>query len=699
MNTSNTFYQTTPESDITYLKGVGPRRGAVLKAHGIHTIRDLLYYIPRKYLDRTLVMSINQLRIGDEAVVIGKVLATGSKKTRNRSFFQVTISDGSGMLTCVWFRHSPWITEKFTEGELVAFYGKVEFYNGLKLVHPDFDLLDTGEDPVNTGQILATYPSTGELKSVGFDSRGFRRVIRNVFSALDQFPVDPIKDLSLSLPLITLTDALKTIHQPQCQEDIPKALYRLKFEEHFFFQLLMALRRKVLREIVGRVFDQQGAYVKEMYEKLPFKLTDAQIKVLREIRSNLKSPSQMNRLLQGDVGSGKTVVAMLTAALVIGNGAQVAVMAPTEILAEQHLAGFTTFCDLVDIQIVLLKGGIRGDQRQDILDDIRTGKTQLVVGTHALIQEDVVFKDLGLIIVDEQHRFGVDQRKSLMDKGWSPEMLVMTATPIPRTLAITYHGDMDVSVIDELPSGRKTIKTTVVKPTRLPKVYDFIRKEISQGRQCFVVYPVIEESEKPDIEAAETGYRYLKEKIFNASSVGYINGRMKTDERTEQMRKFERNETQILVATTVIEVGIDIPNATVMVVENAERFGLAQLHQLRGRIGRGAHQSFCILVERKKTENGRQRLKVMERTIDGFQIADEDLAMRGPGEFFGTQQSGYAKSRIVNFREDGAVIQQARHAAFEIVDRDPHLTATAHRNLRKRFTDRYQSMLDLVNIG
>ncbi|MFQ6609160.1 MAG: ATP-dependent DNA helicase RecG [Fidelibacterota bacterium] len=699
MISAGSYYQTTPDSDITYLKGVGPRRGAVLKSHGIHTIRDLLYYIPRKYLDRTLIMKINQLRIGDEAVVIGNVLAAGIKKTRKRSFFQVTISDGNGMLTCIWFHYSPWITEKFLEGELVAFFGKVEFYNGLKLVHPDFDLLDSGEDPVNTGQILATYPSTGELKSVGFDSRGFRRIIRNVFGVLDQFPEDSLQNIPTPESMLLLSDALKAIHQPQSPDDIKKALYRLKFEEHFFFQLLMALRRRVLREITGRVFDKPGKYVKDVYEKIPFKLTESQIKVLREIRTDLRSPSQMNRLLQGDVGSGKTIVAMLTAALVIGNNAQVAVMAPTEILAEQHFAGFKHYCDLVNINIVLLKGGIRLDQRQIILDNISSGKAQLIVGTHALIQEDVKFKDLGLIIVDEQHRFGVDQRKSLMEKGLSPELLVMTATPIPRTLAITNHGDMDVSVIDELPSGRQTIKTKVVKPVRLPKVYDFIKREITEGKQCFVVYPVIEESEKPDIEAAETGFRFLKDKIFTHFSVGYINGRMSTDERNEQMALFAQNKTQILVSTTVIEVGIDIPNATVMVIENAERFGLAQLHQLRGRIGRGKHQGYCILVERKKTENGRHRLKVMERTLDGFQIADEDLAMRGPGEFFGTRQSGYAKSRIVDFREDGVIIRQARYTAFDLVERDPHLTASAHRSIRKVFTDRYKSMLDLVNIG
>ncbi len=694
------YYRLTPVSDVTYLKGVGPRRAAVLKKHGIITVRDLLYHIPRKYLDRTTVKSIRSLRVGDEAVIIGRIMSFGIQRTRKRNFFQLTVTDDTGILNCVWFHSLSWVSEKFSEGDSVAFFGKVEFYNGLKLVHPDFDLLDTGEDPVNTGKILAMYPSTAELKGVGLDSRGFRRIIRNALDHPECIPPDTLKNTAIpNPPVISLPRAIRSIHQPDSMDDMQTALYRLKFEEHFYFQLLMALRRRVVREMTGRIFDSKGPYVKAIYQHLPFQLTDAQIRVLREIRKDLRSPYQMNRLLQGDVGSGKTVVAMLAAALVIGNGAQVAVMAPTEILAEQHYHSFRTYCNMVDINIALLKGGMKGAERKDLLSRISDGEIQLVVGTHALIQEDVKFKDLGLIIMDEQHRFGVDQRKTLFDKGYFPEVLAMTATPIPRTLAITYHGDMDVSVIDELPKNRKPIITKVVTPGRLKKVWNFMKREMAEGRQCFVVYPLIEESEKMDLEASETGYIHLKEEIFPDFSVGYVNGRMPSEERDAVMTRFKNKELDLLVATTVVEVGIDIPNASVMVIENAERFGLAQLHQLRGRIGRGEHKSYCILVRRKKTETGELRLKIMERTSNGFDIADEDLKIRGPGEFFGTRQSGYARSKLIDFQEDGPIIRFARQLAFEIVDKDPHLTARNHTDLRKKFMENYRTMLDFVRIG
>jgi len=700
MDNKNSYFKTTYLSDLTYIKGVGPHRAAVLKKHGLQTIQDILYYIPRKFLDRTHIMKINSVRAGDEAVIIGKVIAKGIKKNRKRNSFQVTISDGTGIMTCVWFHSISWITEKFIEGDLVAFFGKVDFYNGLKLVHPDFDLLDSGEDPINTNQIIAQYPSTAELKSMGFDSRGFRRLLRSIFLKLEEFPIDPFVGLNTGdVRLISLPDAIQSIHSPESLEKIKTAMFRLKFEEHFFFQILMALRRCVLREATGRIFDKKGEYVKRIYDRLPFTLTKAQIKVLREIHHDLKSPIQMNRLLQGDVGSGKTIVAMLTAAIIIGHNSQAAVMAPTEILAEQHFTGLKKYCDLVNINIVLLKGGITGDDRLSLLSDIKKGTAQLIIGTHALIQSDVIFKDLALIIVDEQHRFGVDQRKILIDKGYHPEVLAMTATPIPRTLAITYHGDMDVSVIDELPKGRIPIITKVVTPGRLPKVYDFIRKEVEKGRQCFVVYPLIDESEKMDLEAASSGFKKLQKDIFPKLKVGYIHGKMKSDDRDIEMQDFIKNKSNILVSTTVIEVGIDIPNAAIMVIENAERFGLAQLHQLRGRIGRGTEQSYCILVQRKKTEAGLHRLGIMEKTNDGFEIAEEDLKMRGPGEFFGTQQSGYGKSLIVNFQEDGAIIRKARQLAFNIVEKDPHLTGSPHQNIRKKFMQKYKSMLDFVNIG
>ncbi|MBC8214782.1 MAG: ATP-dependent DNA helicase RecG [Candidatus Marinimicrobia bacterium] len=699
MDTPQSFYQTNLETDITYLKGVGPKRAEALQKSGIETIADLLHHYPRRYLDRTTIKSIAELRVGDEAVIIGKVSAFGYRKTRKRNFFQMVLSDSTGNLQCVWFNGISWISDKFTVGDHIAVFGKVEFFNGFQIIHPDFDMLDKDEDPVNTGRILPLYPGGADLKSVGLDSRAFRKLIKTAFEKIGKIP-DYFSDIVVKEnALLELEKALRQIHLPDSNDELHSAIYRLKYDEHFFLQILMALRRKSVRELQGRIFDKRGAFVKELYRQIPFELTSAQINVLREIRKDLSSPSCMNRLLQGDVGSGKTIVALLTSAIVIGNGAQVALMAPTEILAEQHYKNFKQYCDKIKIVSAMLKGGMKKSERTEILTGLKTGKIQIIVGTHALIQSDIEFQDLGLVIVDEQHRFGVDQRKTLIEKGWNPDVLVMTATPIPRTLAITYHGDMDVSIIDELPKNRIPIKTKVTEPTNLENVYDFIRKEIKNGRQCFVVYPLIEESEKMDLKAAETGFQRFKEKIFKEFKVGYIHGKMKADERDEQMESFAKNEIQILVSTTVIEVGIDIPNASVMVIENAERFGLSQLHQLRGRIGRGEHQSYCVLVQRKHTQESDYRLNVMSRTINGFEISDEDLKLRGPGQFFGTRQHGYMKAKLADMVQDGAIIRQARHLAFQIIDSDSHLNQPEHKQIRNRFLREYKEMIPYINIG
>ena len=407
----------------------------------------------------------------------------------------------------------------------------------------------------------------------------------------------------------------------------------------------------------------------------------------------------MNRLIQGDVGSGKTIVAVLAAAIIISHGAQAAIMAPTEILAEQHYQSFVKFCDPAGIHINLLTGNLKKAEREKIYQGLESGEIQLVVGTHALIQERVKFKDLGMIIVDEQHRFGVQQRKALIDKGYFPEVLALTATPIPRTLTFTIHGDMEISIIDELPQNRVPIITKVVKPERINKIYDFMKKEMDAGRQCFVIYPIIEESEKMDWKAADTGYKHLKNEIFQDYSVGYIHGKLKKEERDVQMQSMFQNKIQCLIATTVVEVGIDIPNSTVMVIENAERFGLTQLHQLRGRIGRGKEQSYCILVQHGKTADSIHRLKVMESTSNGFKISDEDLKLRGPGEFFGTRQHGYIKSKLANFIEDGPIIYQTRKRAKEMVMCDPQLQMEKHQGIRKQFKGNYRHMLELVNIS
>ena len=700
MASETTYYQTNLDTDITYLKGVGPQRGNALKQYGVENVGHLLYHFPRRYLDRTTIQYIRDTKIGEEAVIIGKVESFGMKQARKRRYFQMLLNDPTGYLTCVWFNSISWITDKFQEGDTVAVFGKLEFHNGFQIIHPEFDILEEGEDPVNTGKILAQYPSTAPLKAVGLDSRGFRKIIQTALEQISNDITDYFTpELRKKEGLYILQKALEQIHNPDNDKTLKTAIYRLKYDEHFFLQLLMALKKKYRENNVGRVFSDRGKFEKEIFDKLNFTLTNAQIKVLREIRSDLASSKPMNRLIQGDVGSGKTIVAVLATAIVLSHGAQAAIMAPTEILAEQHYQSFIQFCKPVGIRIELLTGTLKKTEKDNICKDLETGEIHLIVGTHALIQDGVNFKDLGIIIVDEQHRFGVQQRKLLIDKGYFPEILALTATPIPRTLAFTIHGDMEISIIDELPKNRLPIITKVIIPKRINKVYDFMKKEMDAGRQCFVIYPIIEESEKMDWKAADTGYKYLKEQVFSNYSIGYINGKMKKEERDAQMEAMSNNNIQCLVATTVVEVGIDIPNATIMIIENAERFGLTQLHQLRGRIGRGSKQSYCILIQNGHNPDSNHRLKIMESTSNGFTISDEDLKLRGPGEFFGTRQHGYIKSKIANFIEDGPIIRQTRKRAFEMVDTDPQLKMNKHQSIREQFKENYKHMLEFVNIS
>ena len=700
MSSATTYYQTNLTTDITYLKGVGPQRGGALKRYGIENVGQLLHHFPRRYLDRTNIKNIREVKIGEEVVIIGKVASFGMQQARHRRFFQMKLNDPTGYITCVWFNSISWIVDKFQEGDSIAVFGKIEFRKGFQIIHPEFDILEEGEDPVNTGKILAQYPSTAALKAVGLEGRGFRRVIKGALEIVK----DEIEDYFTPQfceeeKLISLHNALEQVHQPDDKQSLKKAIYRLKYDEHFFIQLLMALKRQAMRENTGRVFSQRGKYEKDIFNSLDFTLTDAQINVLKEIRSDLAMRNPMNRLIQGDVGSGKTIVAVLAAAIVISHGSQVAVMAPTEILSEQHFSSFLQFCNPVNIKTALLIGNQTKAEKERLYTQLKSGEIQLVVGTHALIQEGVEFKDLGMIIVDEQHRFGVEQRKALIDKGYSPEILALTATPIPRTMAFTIHGDMHISIIDELPKNRLPIITKVVEPGRMDQVYDFMKKEMDAGHQCFVIYPIIEESEKMDWKASDTGFKNLSEKVFPNYKVGYIHGKMKKETKDEQMNAMANNEIQCLVATTVVEVGIDIPNATIMVIENADRFGLTQLHQLRGRIGRGDSQSYCVLVKNSKTPEAEHRLNVMESTSNGFKISDEDLKLRGPGEFFGTKQHGYFKSKIANFIEDGPVIRNTRKRALEMVEHDPKLKLDHHHKIRKQFKENYRHMLEFVNIS
>ena len=700
MASAITYYQTNLSTDITYLKGVGPNRGNALKKYGIDNIGELLYHFPRRYLDRTNIKTIRELKLGDEAVIVGRVESFGLQRTRKRSFFKMLLTDSTGYLSCNWFHGISWISDKFQVGDNVAVFGKIEFYEGFNIIHPEFDILDGYEDPINTGRIISQYPSTTELKAVGLESRGFRKIISTAFELLEDVIQDFYpQEFKKEEGLYSLHKALKEVHNPENRASLKSAIYRLKYDEHFFLQLLMALKKQANDDCTGRVYSQRGKFEKDIFDGLNFMLTDSQINVLREIRTDLASEKPMNRLIQGDVGSGKTVVAVLAASIVISHGAQAAIMAPTEILAEQHYHSFLKSCKPAGIEIALLIGNMKKSEKDAIYEKLENGEIHLIVGTHALIQEGVNFKDLGMIIVDEQHRFGVEQRKALIDKGYSPEILALTATPIPRTLAFTIHGDMDISTIDELPKDRLPIITKVVEPARLDKVYDFMRREMDAGRQCFVIFPIIEESEKMDWKAAETGFKQLSNSAFRDYSVGYIHGKMKKEERDKQMSAMENNEIQCLVSTTVVEVGIDIPNATVMVIENAERFGLTQLHQLRGRIGRGTQQSYCVLMKQKYTPESDHRLKVMESTGNGFIISDEDLKLRGPGEFFGTRQHGYIKSKLANFIEDGPIIRQSRKRAFEMVKSDPKLQVEKHHKIRQQFKENYRHMLEFVNIS
>ena len=683
-------------------------RAQALEEVGVQTVEDLLYYLPRRYLDRRNIAAISDLKIGEQATVVAQVAGHGIKTTRRKRYFQVTVTDETGMLVCIWFNRYDWLRNRFKVGQRVALHGKVEYYQQLQLLHPEFDLLDQDEAAPETGMILPLYPGTAELKLKGLDSRRFRRVLAGCWERMVPLPDHFSTEFRQQFGLPELSTALRQIHAPDDEDWIRKATHRLKFDEHFFLQLLMALRRQSLDSLPGRAFPDRGPIVRQIYKNLPFELTAAQVRVMQEIRGDLQSGRMMNRLLQGDVGSGKTVVALLAAALVAGAQAQVAVMAPTEILAEQHYRAFSGMAAGIDLPLALLTGSTPGAKRAKLLRELEAGRILLVVGTHALIQEDVALKDLALIIVDEQHRFGVLQRGRLMEKGIYPHVLTMTATPIPRTLAITYHGDMDISILDELPADRRPVSTRVIAPGELPKVYQSMRGELAQGRRNFVVYPVIGDNGEPpagnaanskELRSAKAGYVHLRDQVFSDYKVGYLHGRMKGPDKDAIMQAFQSGDLQVLVSTTVIEVGIDVAEATVMLVENAERFGLTQLHQLRGRVGRGQWPGQCFLVQRGGGEEAAERLAILERTADGFEIADEDLKLRGPGELFGGRQHGFDKMHLTSMVSDGPIIRAARQAAFSIVQLDPQLNRAEHRPLKQVLKQKYHHQLDFITLN
>ncbi len=688
---------------VQFLKGVGPARAEVLEAAGISTNLDLLQYYPRRYLDRSNTCTVRELATADgPATVIATVRATADIKRRPRRFEVVCEDDEGQRFRCVWFRRVNWVSSAFASGDRVAFHGRAKMFRGQpSMSHPEFDKLDEDAPKLDTGRIIALYPGTAELQKVRLSSKAFRRIIFGLIRDHGlSFPEILPDDIRERYSLIEGRVALRAIHFPKNQEELDAARRRLIFEELFFFQLMLGKLRVTRTRARAPRFDAPGHAAQRFIANLPFALTKGQERVIGEIAADTRSGKQMNRLLQGDVGSGKTVVAVAAMMQAIDSGYQAAFMAPTEILAEQHYANLRRYFDFLEVNTRLLVGGQRKQQRREILQDIASGNTRIVVGTHALIQEGVEFARLGLTVVDEQHRFGVMQRAEITSKGHRPHVLLMTATPIPRSLALTLYGDLDVSVMRERPAHRKPIRTVLAGEKQRPQVYRALTGELAQGRQVYVVYPLVAESEKLDLKDAESGLQTLRA-AFPDTTVDLLHGRMSSEQKESVMRRFSAGETGILVATTVVEVGVDVPNATVMVIEHAERFGLSQLHQLRGRVGRGAAESTCYLMAGvKRTEEAGIRLQAMVDTNDGFKISETDLRLRGAGDFFGTKQSGVAEFRIADLTRDGEVLTAAREAALSITEADPAFDTEANRVMGAYYNAFYvDRRMPLAKIG
>ena len=669
--------------DIMYLTGVGPNRKKMLSQElGIETFGDLLEYYPYKYVDRSKVYQIHDLT-GDMPYVqvVGHILSfetfeMGPRKERVVAHF----TDGTAIMDLVWFNGGKYAKQNYKIGKDYLVFGKPGVYNNrIQIQHPDMD--DADKVDTTTMGLQPYYNTTEKMKKMNFNSRAVERLVKTLLEKLKEPLPETIPDIVTRAEGFGIRDimsrdaALRAIHYPQNAKELERARVRMKFEELFFVQLnILRYASDQRRKYRGYIFNHIGDLFNSFYKQnLPFELTNAQKRVIREIRKDTCSGRQMNRLLQGDVGSGKTLVALMSMLIALDNGFQACIMAPTEILAEQHLVTIQEFLKGMPIRVELLTGIVKGKKRQEVLDGLLTGDVQILVGTHAVIEDTVQFRNLGLVVVDEQHRFGVAQRAKLWHKSEQPpHVLVMTATPIPRTLAMTLYGDLDVSVIDELPPGRKPIQTTHVFDSRITSLYEGIRRQIREGRQVYIVFPLIEESEKSDLKNLEQGFEVLRE-AFPEFRLSKVHGKMKPKDKEEEMQRFVSGETQILVATTVIEVGVNVPNASVMVILDAQRFGLSQLHQLRGRVGRGADQSFCILVTPfKLSEDTRKRIDIMCETNDGFRIAEADLKLRGPGDLEGTQQSGMAFDlKIADIARDGQLVQIARDEAQKIIDEDP----------------------------
>ncbi|MGA9506676.1 MAG: ATP-dependent DNA helicase RecG [Terriglobales bacterium] len=733
-----------PSTPVQYVKGIGPRLAEILAAKGIATVDDLLHYLPFRYEDRLNPRSVAELRAGEMATVIAEVRNSGLFRTRRMPIFQLTVGQGRNKLKCLWF-NAAYLEDRFKAGQMLALYGKVEEDRDgqLQIMQPQVEILgDINEEggadeaekkaaaSLEIGRIVPIYESAGQGK---LTPRWFRRIIRRTLENLNPDLPDPIPAaVRAHLSLVPVREALWKAHWPEAGESFTDlqssrtpAHIRMIFDELFFIELGLELKRREQKAQTGIAFQLNDAVRQAIKKILPFHPTTAQKRVLKEIATDMQTPSPMRRLLQGDVGSGKTIVAFQAAIIAIENGYQVALMAPTEILAQQHYFSARQILERAGYRIVLLTGSLEQDRKRDVRRHIAQGNAQLIIGTHALIQDKVEFENLGLVVVDEQHRFGVMQRLKLMRKEGAatarnhvgtyalvrpserpspmpePDVLVMTATPIPRTLALTLYGDLDLSVLDELPPGRTPVVTRALPDERAPEVWDFVRRQIAAGHQAYVVYPVIEENEERELKAAEQMHRQLREKIFPSLHVGLLHGRLDAGEKERVMREFQQGKIEILVATTVIEVGVDVSNATVMVIEHADRFGLAQLHQLRGRIGRGAAKSYCVLMRGGKvSEEGERRLDAMVRTNDGFQIAELDLELRGPGEFFGTKQAGIPSFRVANIIRDRQLLEAAkREAALVISGPNAEISKEEVDRALREMRSRWALTYGLVEVG
>lgn len=677
-------------TQIEFLKGVGPQRAELLKNElGIKTYQDLVHLFPNRYIDRTKYYKISELSLNNtEVQLVGKIIhirtIEGKNKAQNR--LVATFSDGLNTMDLVWFRPSQWIKERLLLNIPYVIFGKCNFFNGtVSMPHPELETLEEHERNL-VGNIQPIYPSSEKLVKKGITNKVFRKLIETLFSEIGNvfYETLPIEMLE-NLKLLSKGEAVFNIHFPQSQELLAKSRFRLKLEELFYIQIQLVQKNLLNKRIKGFRFDKVGDFFNDFYHNhLPFPLTNAQKRVIKEIRNDIGTGAQMNRLLQGDVGSGKTIVALISMLFALDNSFQACLIAPTEILATQHFQGISDLLKNTNVKVSLLTGSTKIKERRDIHKDLESGDLQILIGTHAILEEKVKFHNLGLAVIDEQHRFGVEQRSKLWQKNTiPPHILVMSATPIPRTLAMSLYGDLDISIIDELPPGRKPIKTFHLYDTNRSKIYQFIYNEIEKGRQVYVVYPLIEESKSLDFKNLVDGFEQLVVAFpLPKYQITMVHGQMKPAEKDTEMQKFIEGKAQIMVATTVIEVGVNVPNASVMIIESAERFGLSQLHQLRGRVGRGAEQSYCILVTDMKLSNdSRTRMETMVATNDGFQIAEVDLKLRGPGDLMGTRQSGVLNLKIADIVKDNEILKLARNYAIDLIKIDPNLTKQENQNI------------------